>query len=92
MLKLRRGLQSRDTHYRRWRWQAYLGVNGGGGGIRTHGGVAPTTVFETVPIVHSGTPPREINLCQVVSWRNPLKNKSKSSLTLSARTPFVTST
>jgi hypothetical protein len=34
--------------------------HGGGGGIRTHGGVAPTTVFETVPIVHSGTPPRDI--------------------------------
>lgn len=30
---------------------------GGGGGIRTHGTVARTTVFETAPIDHSGTPP-----------------------------------
>lgn len=33
--------------------------DGGGGGIRTLGrGVAPTTVFETAPFNHSGTPPR----------------------------------
>jgi hypothetical protein len=30
---------------------------GGEGGIRTHGGVAPTTVFETAPFDHSGTSP-----------------------------------
>jgi hypothetical protein len=30
---------------------------GGGGGIRTLGTVARTTVFETAPIDHSGTPP-----------------------------------
>ncbi len=30
----------------------------GGGGIRTHGRLSPTTVFKTVPIDHSGTPPR----------------------------------
>jgi hypothetical protein len=29
----------------------------GGGGIRTHGGLATTTVFETVRFVHSRTPP-----------------------------------
>jgi hypothetical protein len=29
----------------------------GGGGIRTHGWLAPSTVFKTVPIDHSGTPP-----------------------------------
>src|SRR5437870_8515847 len=33
------------------------GKSGGGGGIRTHGTLAGTTVFETVPIDHSGTPP-----------------------------------
>ncbi len=33
-------------------------VNGGEGGIRTHGTVARTTVFETVPFNHSGTSPR----------------------------------
>ena len=30
---------------------------GGGGGIRTHGTLASTTVFETAPFDHSGTPP-----------------------------------
>ncbi len=29
----------------------------GGGGIRTHGRLAPTPVFETGPFNHSGTPP-----------------------------------
>ena len=32
--------------------------SGGEGGIRTHGTLARTTVFETVPIDHSGTSPR----------------------------------
>src|SRR5260370_13583397 len=32
----------------------------GGGGIRTHGQLALSTVFKTVPINHSGTPPSEI--------------------------------
>ena len=31
---------------------------GGGGGIRTPGGLAPTTVFKTVAINHSATPPK----------------------------------
>ena len=31
---------------------------GGGAGIRTLGGVTPTTVFETVPFSRSGTSPR----------------------------------
>ena len=33
------------------------GADGGEGGIRTHGTLARTTVFETVPIDHSGTSP-----------------------------------
>ena len=33
-------------------------ASGGEGGIRTHGTLAGTTVFETVPIDHSGTSPR----------------------------------
>ena len=33
---------------------------GGGGGIRTHGTLARTTVFETAPFDHSGTPPQSI--------------------------------
>ena len=32
---------------------------GGEGGIRTHGELTPTTVFETVPIDHSGTSPQQ---------------------------------
>ena len=32
-------------------------ASGGEGGIRTHGTVTGTTVFETVPIDHSGTSP-----------------------------------
>ena len=32
-------------------------LSGGGGEIRTHGKLAPTTVFETVPFNRSGTPP-----------------------------------
>ncbi len=35
-------------------------VTGGGGGIRTHGTASRTTVFETAPFDHSGTPPRDI--------------------------------
>ena len=34
-----------------------LKLDGGGAGIRTLGGVAPTTIFETVPFNHSGTSP-----------------------------------
>src|SRR5262249_35730995 len=33
----------------------------GGGGIRTHGELAPTTVFKTAPIGHPGTPPSNPN-------------------------------
>lgn len=32
-------------------------VLGGGGGIRTHGRVTPSSVFKTDPLNHSGTPP-----------------------------------
>ena len=32
--------------------------NGGEGGIRTHGSLARSTVFETAPFDHSGTSPR----------------------------------
>ena len=33
-------------------------LNGGGGGIRTHGTLARSTVFKTAPINRSGTPPK----------------------------------
>ncbi len=35
----------------------------GGGGIRTHGDLMATTVFETVRFVHSRTPPGCMNYC-----------------------------
>ena len=35
----------------------YSEGTGGKGGIRTHGGASPAAVFETAPIVHSGTFP-----------------------------------
>lgn len=35
-------------------------ANGGGGGIRTHGGESPTPVFKTGALDHSATPPRWI--------------------------------
>ena len=37
---------------------------GGERGIRTLGGLAPTTVFETAPFNHSGTSPRGLRLKQ----------------------------
>src|SRR3954454_23006361 len=41
-------------------------LTNGGGGIRTHGRLAPTTVFKTVPIGHSGTPPGSRSLTALV--------------------------
>lgn len=38
-------------------------LNGGGGGIRTHGTLARTTVFKTAPINRSGTPPSNCFEC-----------------------------
>ena len=38
----------------------YKENNGGERGIRTLGGLAPTTVFETAPFNHSGTSPRDV--------------------------------
>ncbi len=40
--------------------------NGGETGIRTLGGLAPTTVFETAPFDHSGTSPRGVAACKPV--------------------------
>jgi hypothetical protein len=34
-----------------------IDITGGGGGIRTHGPLAGTTVFKTASIGHSDTPP-----------------------------------
>ena len=48
---------------------AYIG---GGGGIRTPGGVTPTTVFETAPFNHSGTSPTLL-LTNLYLFRSPNK-------------------
>ena len=42
-------------------------LNGGGGGIRTHGTLARTTVFKTAPINRSGTPPKMLN-CELLLY------------------------
>ena len=39
------------------RENAFAGASGGGGGIRTHGGRSPTSVFKTGALNHSATPP-----------------------------------
>ena len=51
------------------------GLVGGGGGIRTHGTLARTTVFETVPIDHSGTPPRVGRGC-AAPWSGGLNSRA----------------
>ncbi len=38
-------------------WDILASKYGGGGGIRTHGPLAGTTVFKTVSLDHSDTPP-----------------------------------
>ena len=41
-------------------------LNGGGGGIRTHGTLARSTVFKTAPINRSGTPPSNRFRCIII--------------------------
>ena len=41
-------------------------LSGGGGGIRTHGTLARTTVFKTAPINRSGTPPKDLIECKSI--------------------------
>ena len=41
-------------------------LNGGGGGIRTHGTLARSTVFKTAPINRSGTPPSNCFECIII--------------------------
>ncbi len=65
--------ESSIPHYRKPEKHSNINYlsRGGGGGIRTHGTLASTTVFETVPFNHSGTPPlRDIN-------RLPVKSPAK---------------
>ena len=39
------------------RWDGVAKYSGGWGGIRTHGGLAPTAVFKTAALNHSATHP-----------------------------------
>ena len=43
-----------------WELKEFNRLPGGEGGIRTHGTRKGTTVFETVPIDHSGTSPTPV--------------------------------
>src|SRR6185369_6350163 len=51
-------------------------IYGGGGGIRTHGTRKGTTVFETVPIDHSGTPPRGVCAPEISIKTGPAGQKA----------------
>ena len=42
-----------------------LKYNGGEGGIRTHGGIAPSSVFKTDAFDHSATSPGRFNLLEL---------------------------
>ena len=59
----------------------------GGGGIRTHGDASATTVFETAPINHSGTPPYSVVSPVPLS---PAKKASISARTSPSSTPDCT--
>lgn len=53
----------------------------GGGEIRTHGTLASTTVFETVPFNHSGTPPEGVQIyttndAKEPTHKNGIRNES----------------
>ena len=44
----------------RWRFALRNPFSGGGGGIRTHGGLSPSLVFKTSAFDHSATPPGQV--------------------------------
>ena len=56
-------------------------LNGGGGGIRTHGTLARTTVFKTAPINRSGTPPSNcLEHISILSSQNLLSRANRRDL------------
>ena len=56
-------------------------LNGGGGGIRTHGTLARTTVFKTAPINRSGTPPSNcLEHISILSSQNLLSRVNRRDL------------
>ena len=54
--------------------QCLLGLCGGGGGIRTHGRLSPTSVFKTGAFNHSATPPTKDG---VLSFKDVIKGLSE---------------
>ena len=57
-----------------------IDFNGGGGEIRTHGRVSPTTVFKTVAFNRSATPPKMIIIAEKIFVVCLLYNKQLYSL------------
>ena len=53
-------------------------VNGGGGGIRTHGRLSPTSVFKTGAFNHSATPPTTM---EVLGFYDVIKRLSEKKIT-----------
>ena len=49
------------NHSQVFKWRRRCFLNGGGGGIRTHGTRERSTVFKTAPINRSGTPPNDFS-------------------------------
>ena len=47
----------RKEIYKTFFLNEFMELDGGGGGIRTHGRVAPSSVFKTGAFNHSATPP-----------------------------------
>ena len=62
-----------NSHYRNDKYTSNISVlsRGGEGGIRTHGTVTRTTVFETVPFDLSGTSPSGAHVACYQAHGNP---------------------
>jgi hypothetical protein len=56
-------------------------LNGGEGGIRTHGGVTPSTVFETARFNHSRTSPQRVDTSIVADFGADLLSAAPNSAT-----------
>ena len=54
-------------------------ADGGGGGIRTHGRLSPTSVFKTGAFNHSATPPTTM---EVLGFYDVIKRLSEKNLLL----------
>ena len=70
-------------------------MDGGGGGIRTHGGLAPTAVFKTAALNHSATlpcgrsmPPDE-RICKRKMGANDSRNDASEGRRMRAAGPLT---